>query len=222
MVRPTITKLAARLASRSVTIVPAVQRSSSSILSRRAAVQTLSRTSCTPFLPYRSFSGGHANPKGLSPESEEPAPSQPEEHYDATARSPAELSQSEYNELADTHMDVIVAKLEDLQEDREDVDVEYSAGVLTLVFPPLGTYVINKQPPNKQIWLSSPISGPKRFDYVIFSEGQNAKADSGAGEWVYLRDGTTLNSILLKEVGVDVSAVDDLVGLKCEDLAKKL
>uniref|UniRef100_A0A914RUA2 Frataxin n=1 Tax=Parascaris equorum TaxID=6256 RepID=A0A914RUA2_PAREQ len=25
-----------------------------------------------------------------------------------------------------------------------------------------GTYVINKQTPNRQIWLSSPISGPKR------------------------------------------------------------
>ena len=26
-------------------------------------------------------------------------------------------------------------------------------------------YVLNKQTPNKQIWLSSPISGPSRFEY---------------------------------------------------------
>ena len=33
------------------------------------------------------------------------------------------------------------------------------AGVLTLKLPSSkGTYVINKQPPNKQIWLSSPTS----------------------------------------------------------------
>lgn len=32
------------------------------------------------------------------------------------------------------------------------------AGVLTLKLGDKGTYVINKQPPNKQIWLSSPIS----------------------------------------------------------------
>lgn len=26
-------------------------------------------------------------------------------------------------------------------------------------------YVLNKQTPNRQIWLSSPISGPSRFEY---------------------------------------------------------
>lgn len=79
------------------------------------------------------------------------------------------------------------------------------AGVLTLAFPPNGTYVINKQPPNKQIWLSSPITGPKRYDYVIASEGQDAKEGTGTGEWVYLRDGSTLNELLNKELGVDMT-----------------
>jgi frataxin len=41
------------------------------------------------------------------------------------------------------------------------------AGVLNITYPPNGTYVLNKQPPNKQIWLSSPISGPKRFDWTV-------------------------------------------------------
>jgi frataxin len=36
-------------------------------------------------------------------------------------------------------------------------------GVLTAKMKS-GTYVLNKQPPNQQIWLSSPISGPKRFE----------------------------------------------------------
>jgi frataxin len=45
-------------------------------------------------------------------------------------------------------------------------DVQYSSGVLTLSLgKSLGTYVINKQPPNSQIWMSSPVSGPKRFDW---------------------------------------------------------
>ena len=56
--------------------------------------------------------------------------------------------------------------LEELNEDFEQVDSELSQGVLTLTLPPNGTYVINKQPPNKQIWLSSPISGPKRYDLI--------------------------------------------------------
>ncbi|KAF7284339.1 hypothetical protein GWI33_022321 [Rhynchophorus ferrugineus] len=44
-------------------------------------------------------------------------------------------------------------------------DVSYGAGVLTIDLGKFGTYVINKQSPNKQIWLSSPTSGPKRLDY---------------------------------------------------------
>ena len=35
-------------------------------------------------------------------------------------------------------------------------------GVLTLNLGSHGTYVINKQAPNKQIWVSSPVSGPVR------------------------------------------------------------
>lgn len=66
-----------------------------------------------------------------------------------------------------------------------------------------GTYVLNKQPPNKQIWLSSPVSGPKRYDWVLCSEGQDQKEGSGFGDWVYLRDGTSLTNLLKKEIGVD-------------------
>lgn len=61
-------------------------------------------------------------------------------------------------------------------------------GVLTIDLGPLGTYVVNRQSPNKQIWLSSPTSGPKRFDYV-------AEEDC----WVYRHDGQTLHGVLKKE-----------------------
>lgn len=67
-----------------------------------------------------------------------------------------------------------------------------------------GTYVINKQPPNKQIWLSSPSSGPKRYDWVLLSEGQDQKEGSGVGGWVYIRDGTSLTDLLRKEIGIEI------------------
>lgn len=38
----------------------------------------------------------------------------------------------------------------------------------------------------------------------MVSEGQDAKEGTGAGDWVYLRDGSALSDILLKEVGVDM------------------
>ncbi|KAB8300981.1 hypothetical protein EYC80_002905 [Monilinia laxa] len=153
---------------------------------------------------FRPIATSNKLSKGISPESENPQPKVSESN--AEPKQAAELTQSQYNELSDEYMDTIVEKLEELQEEREDVDVEYSAGVLTLTFPPVGTYVINKQPPNKQIWLSSPTSGPKRYDFVITSEGQNSKEGTGSGEWIYLRDGSSLNELLLNEVGVDLSS----------------
>ncbi|KCV67744.1 hypothetical protein H696_05853 [Fonticula alba] len=50
------------------------------------------------------------------------------------------------------------------------LDADYSSGVLTLDIKAApfggksGTFVINKQPPNQQIWLSSPLSGPRRYN----------------------------------------------------------
>ncbi len=72
-------------------------------------------------------------------------------------------------------------------------------------FPETGTYVINKQPPNKQIWLSSPTSGPKRYDWVIMGDGQNQKEGTAAGDWIYLRDLSSMNDLFLAEIGVDLS-----------------
>ncbi|KAI9791818.1 MAG: Mitochondrial chaperone Frataxin [Peltula sp. TS41687] len=117
---------------------------------------------------------------------------------------PAPISSDDYNTLADEFFDELVAKLEALQEQRGDVDVEYSAGVLTLTYPPVGTYVLNKQPPNKQIWLSSPVSGPKRFDWVVLGESMHDKEGTGVGDWLYLRDGETLSDVLRKEIGVSI------------------
>ncbi len=79
---------------------------------------------------------------------------------------------------------------------------------------PHGTYVLNKQPPNKQIWISSPISGPKRYDWVFSrGEGQHQKegsemdveGDLRGGQWVYLRDGSTLSDLLKREVDVQMN-----------------
>jgi frataxin len=84
----------------------------------------------------------------------------------------------------------------------------FQAGVFSITLPNVGTYVINKQPPNKQIWLSSPISGPKRYDYVLSGEGMHEKEGTGMGDWIYLRDGSSLTELLRKEVGITV----DLAG----------
>eukprot|EP00536_Pseudo-nitzschia_multiseries_P015385 jgi/Psemu1/291979/fgenesh1_pg.875_\ len=62
--------------------------------------------------------------------------------------------------------------------DDDEPEVVYASGVLTLSLPPHGTWVLNKQTPNQQIWWSSPLSGPRRYEY----DGENE-------EWVYTRIG---------------------------------
>ena len=71
--------------------------------------------------------------------------------------------------------------------------------------PPHGTYVINKQPPNKQIWLASPVSGPYRYDWVVLGEGMQEKEGSGVGDWMYVRDGSRLSELLRKELGITLN-----------------
>ncbi|MCJ1250656.1 Mitochondrial chaperone Frataxin [Trapelia coarctata] len=114
------------------------------------------------------------------------------------AKDRTEISIETYHQQADDYLNEVQQVVEEVQEEREDVDVEFSAGVLTIIFPPNGTYVINKQPPNKQIWLSSPVSGPKRYDYVCLGE------DKESGDWVYLRDGSTMSGLLREEIGVGI------------------
>ncbi|CAI4057437.1 ferroxidase SKDI_04G1260 [Saccharomyces kudriavzevii IFO 1802] len=99
------------------------------------------------------------------------------------------LSHEKYHEEADEYLNDLLDNLEELSEAHPNCipDVELNHGVMTLEVPAFGTYVINKQPPNKQIWLASPLSGPNRFDLLN-------------GEWVSLRNGTKLTDILTEEI----------------------
>ncbi|XP_053668666.1 frataxin homolog, mitochondrial [Anopheles marshallii] len=86
-------------------------------------------------------------------------------------------------------------------------DVTYGDGVLTVSFgEPYGTYVINRQLPNRQIWLSSPTSGPKRYDFIPDKRTVNE------GYWLYRHDGVTLHELLQKEISA-------IVGRKLEFFA---
>lgn len=102
-----------------------------------------------------------------------------------------QLTKAEYEDFADETLDSLTEMFEDIQE-RLDVDKEYdvsfNSGVLTVkISKSWGTYVINKQTPNKQIWFSSPKSGPKRYDYQD-------------GRWIYKHDGSVLHELLTKEI----------------------
>uniref|UniRef100_G1LK23 Frataxin n=1 Tax=Ailuropoda melanoleuca TaxID=9646 RepID=G1LK23_AILME len=83
-----------------------------------------------------------------------------------TLGDPGSLDETTYERLAEKTLDSLAEFFEDLADKPytfEDYDVSFGSGVLTVKLGgDLGTYVINKQTPNKQIWLSSPssVSGP--------------------------------------------------------------
>ncbi|XP_065350724.1 frataxin homolog, mitochondrial [Cloeon dipterum] len=80
----------------------------------------------------------------------------------------------------------------------KDADVTYGDGVLSIHFgSPYGSYVINRQRPNLQIWLSSPTSGPKRYDFID-------------GRWIYKHDGVCLHDLLAQETSEILKTPIDL------------
>jgi len=93
-------------------------------------------------------------------------------------------SEETLESLSDRFEDLLQAA-----EGMQDADVSLSNGVLNVHIPDFGTYVINKQGPNRQIWLSSPASGPARFD---FSPAER--------KWIYRRSGKSLHELLDREI----------------------
>ncbi|XP_039317470.1 frataxin, mitochondrial isoform X3 [Saimiri boliviensis] len=117
---------------------------------------------------------------------------------------PGSLDETTYERLAEETLDSLAEFFEDLADKPytfEDYDVSFGSGVLTVKLGgDLGTYVINKQTPNKQIWLSSPSSGPKRYDWT----GKN---------WVYSHDGVSLHELLAAELTKALKTKLDLSSL---------
>jgi frataxin len=136
-------------------------------------------------------------------------PPEPTTEPTSTPSHPSEISHSEFHIHADQFLEKLLSTLEIHIESAPSLDAEYSAGVLQITTPDIGIYVLNKQPVNKQIWLSSPISGPKRYDWVVTGESMHEKQGAGSGDWVYLRDNSTLTGLLKKELGIDVDIVGD-------------
>ncbi|CAN8029544.1 unnamed protein product [Ixodes persulcatus] len=107
------------------------------------------------------------------------------------AANESSMSEVEYEAITKETLESLAERFDEILEDVQDIpeaDLALSDGVLTLhLGPRIGTFVINKQTPNRQIWLSSPVSGPKRYDFVD-------------DKWIYKRDGVPLHRLLAEEV----------------------
>ena len=105
-------------------------------------------------------------------------------------------SETEYHHVADETLEALMDGIEAVLEESSPLDgnednyeVNFAAGVLTIQIPPHGTWVINKQTPNQQLWWSSPLSGPKRFEY-----------DDIQSMWLPTKEGKGLVDLLSEEL----------------------
>lgn len=124
-----------------------------------------------------------------------------------------------FHKLTDKTLEDLSDSLSILEENVDDIDIAYSQGVLTLNLGPKfknQTWVLNKQTPNRQIWWSSPISGPRRYEYegVIPSQGNSISNHQGiilATQWKYSKDSKSdlwgqLQHEILQVVGIDINS----------------
>lgn len=69
--------------------------------------------------------------------------------------------ESRFNDTADRTLRHIAQVVEDALGD--DLDVDIQGGILTIELPDRRQYVLNKHAPNRELWLSSPVSGAWHF-----------------------------------------------------------
>jgi frataxin len=98
------------------------------------------------------------------------------------------------------------------------VDIAYSQGVLNIKLGGAGTWVINKQTPNRQLWWSSPMSGPQRYELDAFHSSKDTESLLSLDEpvvrpaaWTCTKDSkvnllSALREELMEALGVDILA----------------
>lgn len=128
------------------------------------------------------------------------------------------LSESDYHALADTCLEEILTATAEIESsiDADDIDISLEQGVLNINLGKYGFWVINKQTPNRQIWWSSPVSGPRRYEYAYNNEIKQLVHDTkhvSACNWMHTRSTdndsnlfTDLKDELLKITGADITA----------------
>ena len=84
------------------------------------------------------------------------------------------IDETRFHALADSVLDHIAEAVDVALGD--DIDVEAQGGIVTLSLEGGGQYVLNKHAPNREVWLSSPVSGAWHF------------APAEGGEWISTRE----------------------------------
>ena len=101
------------------------------------------------------------------------------------------IPEAEFHSSADALLASLETSLCAIEDDLDSSDISLAMGVLTIKLggAKAPTFVLNKQTPTRQVWWSSPVSGPRRFEF-----------DGSKSEWYDAKNGAELRAELAREL----------------------
>ena len=107
------------------------------------------------------------------------------------------LEETRFHQIADYTIENLSDTIDDALGDSIDVDLQ--SGILTIELDSGEQFIVNKHGPNRQVWLSSPVSGASHYDF-----------DDDNETWTSTRGSTTLNDQLSADLAVKTGHKLDL------------
>lgn len=107
------------------------------------------------------------------------------------------LEETRFHQIADETIETLSDIIDDALGD--DLEVDLQSGILTIELDSGEQFIINKHGPNRQVWLSSPVSGASHYDF-----------DEDNETWTSTRGSTTLNDQLSTDLAVKTGNKLDL------------
>ena len=101
------------------------------------------------------------------------------------------MTESEFHRA----VDAVLARIEASVEEQEALDVDVEGGVLTVTCPDGTRVIVNRQTPNREIWVAARSGG------FHFTAREGAWRDTRSGEEL----GVTLSRVLKEQAGVEVA-----------------
>ena len=90
-------------------------------------------------------------------------------------------------------VDAVLARIERSLEDEEDLDVDLESGILTIGCPDGSRIIVNRQTPNREIWVAARSGG---FHFVAREGGWR---DTRSGDELF----ASLSRVIASQAGVE-------------------
>ena len=117
-----------------------------------------------------------------------------------------QMDESEFHKRVDAILAALDAALDDVE---ASIDTELNGGILTLTFENGSKVIVNRQTPNREIWVAAK-SGGFHFRWMVkgyASEKGSENPKDGAAAWYDTRSAEPLERLLSRVIGMQSESV---------------